>query len=142
MINICIGILLAVGAWCDIKTKRLPVSLIIIGGMAGILYQCLVNGMVGIVQFSGMAVGMLMIGISRIGKAGIGLGDGVLFLVLGMFYPFFHMVELLTKSSILAGVYGLLLMGCRKGNLKTELPFVPFVLLQYILLQLMNGGSW
>ncbi len=142
MINICIGILLAVGAWCDIKTKRLPVSLIIIGGMAGILYQCLVNGMVGIVQFSGMAVGMLMIGISRIGKAGIGLGDGVLFLVLGMFYRFDQMIELLMKASIMTGVSGLILMACKKGNLKTELPFIPFVCVQYVLLQIVNGGSW
>lgn len=142
MVNICIGILLAVGAWCDIKTRRLPVSLIVTGGLAGILYQCLVNGIIGIVQFSGMAVGMLMIGISRIGRAGIGLGDGVLFLVLGMFYSFDQMIELLMKASIMTGVFGLILMVSKKGSLKTELPFVPFVCVQYVLLQIVNGGSW
>ena len=142
MVTIWISGLLTIGTCCDIRTRKLPMALLLMGGMSGILYQCFVNGIVGITQFSGMIVGMLMIGVSTISKIGMGLGDGVLFLVLGMFYPFFHMVELLTKSSILAGVYGLLLMGCSKGNLKTELPFVPFVLLQYILLQLMNGGSW
>lgn len=142
MVAIWLSSVLAIGTCCDIKTKKLPVSLLVIGGLSGILYQCFVNGIADIMQFSGMVVGMFMIGISRIGKAGIGLGDGVLFLVLGMFYPFEHMVELLTKASLMAGVYGLLLMVLKKGNWKTELPFVPFIFIQYILLQLMNGGNW
>lgn len=142
LVIICIGMLLAAGAWCDIKTKHLPVPLVVIGALGGILYQCMINGIVGIVQFSGMIVGMLMIVVSMIGKAGIGLGDGGLFLVLGMFYPFDKMIELLMVASIMTGIFGLVLMACKKGNWKTELPFIPFVCFQYVLLQVVNGGSW
>lgn len=142
MVTIWIGVVLAVGTLFDIRTRRLPMVLIIIGGLSGILYQLLVNGMDGIGQFNGMIVGILMLVTSFIVKTGIGLGDGILFLILGMFYPLYSVLELLMKASVMAGVFGLLLIWRRKGNWKMELPFVPFVFIQYVLLQFVNGGHW
>ena len=59
MVTIWLSGLLTIGTCCDIRTRKLPMALLLMGGMSGILYQCFVNGIVGITQFSGMIVGML-----------------------------------------------------------------------------------
>jgi len=62
---------------------------------------------------------------------GIGTGDGLVLLGIGLFLPWQQMLALLAGALALSSVWGITLMLCHRGGRKTVLPFIPFLWLAF-----------
>lgn len=120
----------------DIKTKRiyiLPCLLMIIFGTAVNVRDEWQN------YIAGIGIGLLLFLFSITTKQAIGYGDALTILSLGCLIrsaDIFHIVFLAFVLVIICGIIG----GIRKKiSLKSELPFVPFLLISEIII-LLNGG--
>lgn len=78
-----------------------------------------------------MGVGLL--GIAEMTGESLGYGDGLLFLVTGIYLGGWDNCSLLMTSLVLAFVFAIIQILVRKKSAKSEIPFVPFVLSAYVL---------
>lgn len=128
--EILVLLFLGVNAILDFKYKKIPWVLsicFIVIGIGSVLTSSPINWW----QFLGAIVGIGMILISVCTKQAIGLGDGLVLLVVGIFIGLWKTLMILFLAGILVAVVGIVLMVQKKGNLKTSLPFIPFLLAAY-----------
>lgn len=79
----------------------------------------------------GLFLGCSIIIASHITKGAIGMGDGILFLVIGISLGFFETISLFLFSLFLSAVFSVLLILIHKVNRHHSFPFVPMVCLAY-----------
>jgi leader peptidase (prepilin peptidase)/N-methyltransferase len=85
-------------------------------------------------MLSGASIGAVLLLLSYVTRQRIGYGDGVVFLMTGIFLGFWQNAELLLLSLWLAGLVALFLLFVRKWRREDCIPFVPFVFGAYVLL--------
>lgn len=117
--------------------------------------SCLLAGGIGIIAFTGEKMessdmrmdfwqfafemllrslpGCFLLSLSFIGKKAIGVGDGLVVVITGLFFNAAATTEILFWGFLTSAVFGIFLMIFRKAGRKTEIPFVPFLLLGYFL---------
>ena len=66
-------------------------------------------------------------------KPGLGMGDSRMIACMALYFPLSRWMEVLLLSLGAAMLYGLLGMVRKQKNLKTELPFMPFLLMGVLL---------
>lgn len=128
--EILVLLFLGINAILDFKYKKIPWVLsicFIVIGIGSVLISSPINWW----QFLGAIVGIGIILISVCTKQAIGLGDGLVLLVVGIFIGLWKTLMILFLSGILVAVVGIIMMVQKKGNLKTSLPFIPFILAAY-----------
>lgn len=81
--------------------------------------------------FLGVCVGIVLIMVSIVTRGGIGIGDGILFMVCGLFFGFYENSVLLFLSLILTAFVSGVLIIVRQVGRKYTLPFAPFVFVGY-----------
>ena len=82
---ILVGLFLALNTICDVRTKKIPIVLLVCFGMAGIIINIfLPEYTVKEIAF-GAVIGVALWGISYVTSGQIGNGDGLLFVVTGLF---------------------------------------------------------
>lgn len=124
--------LLGWNAFADIKSRKIEGKIVLAGGAAGLLW-CLTHGLPGLQQaVLGMLPGALLLLIGKLGKEAVGYGDGLLVTVVGIYAGVRNTFWLLLGALTAAAVAGCVLMLCGRGTVKTELPFVPFLLAAYV----------
>ena len=134
-------IFLVIGTLSDIKYKRIPVWL-----MAGFGAVAVVLRVVGLQQQSGMellsgvAAGVFLIVVSAVTGGQIGMGDGLVFMVLGVLLGADNVMLMIIALILCAVVAGVLFVAKRVKR-KDRLPFVPFVLCSYVLQQLLLSAG-
>lgn len=135
--------LYGIAAVDDIKTREVRVIEIVIFGMLGIIFNiiCRPYSMVSIA--GGVGIGLLILIFSLLTRGKIGAGDAYIIMVTGLFLGFINTAILLWVSSILAAIYGICMVRICGRSMRMELPFVPFLLIGYLLLNMMRilGGS-
>lgn len=92
------------------------------------LFDCMMN----------LLPGIFLILISIFSQGKIGLGDGIIVITLGLFWNKYQMLFVLMCGFLLAGFWGVLLILLKKATQKTELPFLPFLTIAYILSLLLS----
>ena len=110
---------------CDIRKRRIPVSLLILYSVVTLL--CALPN----VKAGGLLMGALFFGISKVTKEAIGYGDSWLVTLFGIYLGVEMLVQLLFTATFLAGVVSLFWMWKRGWNKKGSLPFVPFLALGF-----------
>ena len=100
----------------DIRKRRIDVLPLLVFLVIGILYQAITRSLT-IPEICGGAF----------------LGDGLLFLVTGIYIGGWDNCSLLMTSLILVFVFAIIQILVRKKSAKSEIPFVPFVLSAYML---------
>lgn len=129
---------LGAGAFFDIKSKSIPVWYPAAGFAAGIILK-LLEGSFNIFQIAGgCAVGLLLLMLSLISKNAIGKGDGLMFIVTGVFVGLIGNVILLFVSLLKAAITSLVMLLTKRIKKKNLIPFVPFMLAGYDVLLLVN----
>ncbi|MBH1941019.1 prepilin peptidase [Mobilitalea sibirica] len=83
-------------------------------------------------RIGGVLVGVGVIVISKATKGKIGIGDGILLCVTGMGIGFWTNIELFALALLAAAIVSIGLLALKRANRKTSIPFVPFLLLGYI----------
>ena len=153
--EIILFVFLIVASIWDLKEKRIPVwvfsltaglivcldfgylitELLSVDGAEGT--KIVTEGLAGtgsrilIQKLGGMAVGLVLLAVSKLTGGEIGEGDGIAFLITGFTLGFRDNFLLLCEALLLSFVWSLILIIAKKINLKTSLPFVPFVLIAF-----------
>lgn len=127
---ICMTGWLLVSSVMDIRTRRLPVWLLIVGSVlsaAAILYQK--SGYLEMVW--GVMPGLLLLAIAFTTRKA-GYGDGIVLSCLGMMLGGEKSLLLFGLSSFLLALCSLVLLVFRKVGRNTGMPFLPFLTAAWI----------
>ena len=139
--GICIAYL-SVLSILDIRFRKMPVWLLVVGGIAGTGYQIwkwVKGDLVSIVLIGvGAIVGILFLGVSKITGQALGYGDGIIILILGICLGFWDLSIVLMIAFFIASVMAIALIVVKKGKKKRTMPFVPFLCIGYIVFVLMG----
>ena len=139
--GICIAYL-SVLSILDIRFRKMPVWLLVVGGIAGTGYQIwkwVKGDPVSIVLIGvGVIVGILFLGVSKITGQALGYGDGIIILILGICLGFWDLSIVLMIAFFIASVMAIALIVVKKGKKKRTMPFVPFLCIGYIVFVLMG----
>lgn len=130
--NLCVGSLLAICTGTDIKSRKVSVFILLGFGIAGIAALAmsrtlLIPGVIG-----GIGTGAVVAGISIMTRGAVGMGDGLLLMVTGIYLGFWGNVELLAGGLFLAAVYSIFLLVFKKAGRNREMPFIPFLFLAFL----------
>ena len=131
-IQIFIGVILFLSSIKDIKSRQISMTLMMFGMV--VLCMCIpfredlsmIDGLLG------TAVGFIMIGIGKLTRWKIGMGDGIVLIFSGIGVGFWDNIVILLYSLFIIFIFTVILLLMKKITLKTTLPFVPFLFLGYL----------
>ena len=131
------GVLLGILGLCaaeDVKKRSITSLYLAIFGAVGIVIHLFGRELSWPGIGLGVAVGVVLLLLSRLTRGSIGMGDGLVFCVTGIFLGGVCNLELLMISLLYAAFFslGMLTFGKKyKNRWKREIPFLPFVFLGY-----------
>lgn len=135
MKELLVFILLIILTISDVKKREISLAVISLFAIIGVI-------MIGIDSdrdiwgiIIGILVGIMLIFFSYISREGIGYGDGLVFIVTGLYLGGYRNIELLLTSVFLASLYGIIIFIICK-NYRKRIPFIPFIMLSFIVTNL------
>lgn len=141
IIRIVLGVLLLFCGVQDLLYKR--IYLWMIGVCATMVIACLpfCENLSVTERLGGCALGFGVILLSKVTQGKIGLGDGILLCVTGLGLGFWTNTELFGIALTLAAAVSILLLLLRIADRKKSIPFVPFLLVGYVILLAVSKGN-
>lgn len=124
--------MLGIESFEDIRSRRLGVLLLCAFGICGAVCHMIFQRGEYQSLLGGIAIGAAMIVLSLLSRGRVGLGDGLVLLVTGIFLGFEQNLLLFTVSQVLTACYALFLLVIRKKGRHYEIPFIPFLLVSYV----------
>lgn len=76
--------------------------------------------------------------LSILTKEAIGKGDAFAVLLCACYLPFYPVFLIFVAGLFMAGIVGIFLILVRKGNRKTEIPYLPFLTFSYLIYLVSN----
>ena len=122
-------IFLGLGAYFDIKSRELPIPYLTGFCICGILLNIIWNYQKIEMVLGGILVGCLFLVFGKLSREAIGYGDGLSFLILGIFVGWESLLGILFLAFFLSGIYGGWRMIWHREKFSDEIPFLPFLLL-------------
>lgn len=124
--------LLSLCSWEDIRKKELTIPYILLFGIGGVWLHlffpvCSIYSIIG-----GTLLGAAMVLASLASKGGIGMGDGILLVVTGVYLGGSRNLKLFFMGLLLAACWSLGLLAFRKKKGNETIAFAPFLLLSYL----------
>ena len=115
----------------DIKYKKVRFELTLVGLIIGLLFIILDiwKGIFPYEKVGGILFGIACLIFGKITNEAIGYGDGMILLMLGLFYHTEQIFIVIFWASLFAIIVALFLMIIFQKNRKYEMPFVPFLTL-------------
>lgn len=118
----------------DIRHKRLTVVYILMFGIGGVILHlfapvCSIYSMLW-----GMLLGLAMMMLSATTRGNVGMGDGILLVVTGVYLGGSENLALFMMGLLLSALWSLGLLVLKKKSRKEEIAFVPFLLLAYFIM--------
>ena len=133
MESLCMLGLLGICSWQDLKRKELSLWILGFAGIAGIVVQLLWYRHHSLYDFGGMAVGIVMLLVALLTEQQIGVGDGLMLIVVGIYMGLWVTLAIFLFGLLAGAVAGLaLLLFFHKGK-HYEMPFVPFLLIGFVI---------
>ena len=123
----------------DLRTKQVRLLEIIIFGIIGIIFNIIYRAYSLQSILGGVGIGIAIMCFSIFSKEKIGKGDAYIIMVTGLYLGFINTLLLLWFSTILAAITGIILIRKYDNKMSMEIPFVPFLLLGYIILYLIHA---
>ena len=123
---------LGTGTYFDLKSRELPLAFLIGFAMLGILLNIIWKYQTLELILGGVFLGGIFLLLGKITRQAIGYGDGLCFVILGIFKGWKSTLGMLGVAFFLSGIYGLWKMiGCG-GKSSDTMPFLPFLFLAWI----------
>lgn len=99
-----VGCLLYLGGLSvmDIRSKRLPIWMLAVGGILAIGFQLFWRGMPVSLIVAGGATGIVFLAVSKVTEEAFGYGDSILIGVLGVYLGFWNLLCLLVVTFLFA----------------------------------------
>src|SRR5690554_5930806 len=82
----------------------------------------------------GITPGIGVLILSKLTSGKIGMGDGLILGVTGIELGFWGNMELFALALLFAALFSIVLLILRRADRKKAIPFIPFILLAYIVL--------
>lgn len=127
---VCLGVLIIVSV-LDIKYRKIPMRMLAVMIIGAVIYQGLCGREDAVLIVGGIAVGVVFLFISRVTKEGMGYGDSLGILGLGIFLGLWKLVEVLAMAFFMLALFGALVLAVKKMSRKCALPFYPFLAVAY-----------
>ena len=124
---------LAVSAYRDWREKQIYLYLPIGALILGLIWHLVCRERALEDMLLGAVVGLAMMIIGKVTGEAIGIGDGMMLVVSGIFLGFWGNMCLLMTALLLVGCVALFLIVIGKKGKDYRLPFLPFLLVAYLL---------
>lgn len=136
--EICAVMMLTMGSIWDIRWKRIPTGLLIFNVLFGAILIA-VNREVDwrrdwYLYAVGILIGIILLLTGRFCGGCIGAADGIMTAVIGGMIGYQETLLLLMNAVLAAAVFSILLIAIKKAGRGTAIPFLPFMLLGYIII--------
>lgn len=89
-------------------------------------------------EVPGFLFSIFLFVLSILTKEAIGMGDAFAVLLCACYLPFYPVFFIFVAGLFMAGVVGVFLILIRKGNRKTEIPYLPFLSFSYLIYLISN----
>lgn len=129
---------LFISAWIDLKREIIYVPLIVCMGIIGVICHIFLQENTIWNLMFGMLIGVILLLGGIWSGEKIGYGDGVIFIMTGIFLGFWGNMLLLVIASILAGVTCTGLLLTHKKCKEEQIVFVPFIFISYVILLILT----
>lgn len=125
--------LLGISSVEDLRTKKVSVVYLMGFGLLAIYLQMRHIHLSLPSVLGGAALGLVFLGITIIRMDAMGLGDGLVLTIVGIFLGFRESIEIMVIAIFLTAIYALFLILVRKKDKQTEIAFIPFLFISFIL---------
>jgi len=115
----------------DMRYKKLPVAIFIVAA-AGSIVLIMLGNADSILAAGGALIGVFCLFFSRVTREGLGYGDSLLILCLGIVIGLWQIIAVLLTAFFSAAVYSAFLLAIRHRGRGYTYPFVPFLLIGYM----------
>ena len=132
---------LGVHSFEDVKRREITVTLTLFSGIVGILLHLLLHRQSIYEMLAGALLGVFLLAFSYVSGGKIGMGDGAVFMLTGLYLGWKENLLLMFLSFSMAGVFGLALLLAKRIRADDRLPFVPFLFLAYSLMVMGQCGA-
>lgn len=116
----------------DWRKKEIPVFLLIFMNVIVVIISIFCRTESVWSRVGGLAIGIVLLIISKCTREAIGYGDSWLILILGIYVGALRMLQILFAASLLSAVCSLFYLWKRHWKKKETIPFVPFLALAYL----------
>lgn len=140
-IEIPLGALLAALAVEDMRNKSITVWPVAGAFILGILNFIIYHDPHGKGLLGGMGIGGILCLLCWVMKKSIGLGDGLVTALIGIYTGVKFMIICLCAAFFLAAPAALMLCCLKKIKKREKMPFIPFLFLGYVLAFCIKGGG-
>lgn len=123
---------LAITAYRDWKEKVIYLYVPMLAGVAGLILHLFYQEHTIMDVFCGTGIGAVVILIAMISGESIGIGDGVMLMVSGIFLGFWGNLALFFTALLLVGLAALFLVVIKRKEKNYRVPFLPFLLVAYL----------
>lgn len=123
---------LGLGSYFDMKSRELPLGFLTVFGVCGLFLNLIWKYQTFELVLGSLLIGGLFLLIGKVTKEAIGYGDGLCFMILGIYEGWKSMIGILGAAFLLSGIYGIWKMLCRGGKSSDTIPFLPFLFLAQI----------
>ena len=135
--SVIITIFLIFGSIWDVRKKCVPLAYLYAGGIVAVGYLFIKslmvrNANIWVCAICGTGCGLFCLFLAFVSKEQIGYGDGWIVGIVGMLSGIKTVLAVFVTAMFGMATFSLLLLVFKKGNRKTELPFVPFLLFAYV----------
>lgn len=134
--EIIIWLFLSYTGICDIKIRKINAIVCVVFGMVGLGLFAIGNGKSVLSLAGGILCGAGLMIFSKLTKEAVGMGDGYVVAAVGIWAGGEKTLATLMGALFLAAGFGILWICTGRANGKTEIAFVPFFTLSYMLLTL------
>lgn len=131
-IKIFVLIMLIIFSVEDMLYREISVKVILVFLLMGIGIRVYDNTLLSTEIFWGIFIGMIIIASSIILAGNIGVGDGIIFVLTGLFLGIADNLRILIFSVTISGIIGGLLIILKIKKKDYKMPFTVFILISYI----------
>ncbi len=128
-------IFLSICAVTDWKTKQVSLPVIISFGAVGVVCYIIARPTGLIDEFLGLLLGLIFIALAVLTEGKVGLGDALLIVVTGIYLGGRENMSMVMGAMLMAALAGAVKLMLKKAKRNTEMAFVPFILLSFVIRQ-------
>ena len=132
IVECAMALLLIVLAYKDWRNKRVSAWLLGVIMIVAIVARVFLVSMSMWETVGGVAIGVLLFGVSKWSKEAIGYGDSWLIFSLGIYLGGMKLLQVISFASFLACIFSVVYCVRHGWNRKHTLPYIPFVAVAFV----------
>ncbi len=128
----------SISAYQDFRNKKINIYFLLTGAIIGLLFHLYSMEFDIIEILFGMGIGIMILLCGFLLGGGVGLADGVILIISGIFLGFEKNMEVFVAGLFLSGITSLFLSVIKRKGRTYRIPFAPFLLAGYLFVMAME----